>query len=97
MSVSRSLVIDWWLIVLNQKNFICIPFSRTITVPSYPPTCKPASTGKKTEPTYLMTDFKENLTWQFPLVHFQSVILGNVGVNYLLGARLRVPRFILTI
>lgn len=44
-----------------------------------------------------MTDFKENLTWQFPLVHFQSVILGNVGDNYLLGARLRVPRFILTI
>lgn len=44
-----------------------------------------------------MTDFKENLTWEFPLVHFQSVILGNVGDNYLLGARLRVPRFILTI
>lgn len=97
MSVSRSLVIDWWFMVLNQKNFICIPFSRTITVPSYPRTCEPASTEKKTEPTYLMTDFKENLTRQFPLVHFQSVILGNVGDNYLLGARLRLPRFILTI
>lgn len=94
MSVTRSLVIDRWFIVLNKKYFICIPFSRTITVPSYPRTCKPAST-EKTEPTYLMTDFKENLTLQFPLVHFQSVILGNVGDNYLLGARLRLPRFIL--
>lgn len=44
-----------------------------------------------------MTDFKENLTVQLPLVYFQSVILGNVGDNYLLCARLRLPRFILTI
>lgn len=44
-----------------------------------------------------MIDLKENLTRQFPLLHFQSVILGNVGDNYLLGARLRLPRFILTI
>lgn len=47
MSVTRSLVIDWWFIVLNKKYFICIPFSLTITVPSYPRTCKPASTEKK--------------------------------------------------
>lgn len=82
--------------VLNQKISFAYLFHEPLLSPAIHVHVS-QHLRKKTEPTYLMTDFKENLTRQFPLVHFQSVILGNVGDNYLLGARLRLPRFTLTI
>lgn len=97
MSVSRSLVIDWWFMVLIRKISFAYLFHEPLLSPAIHVHVSQHLRKKKTEPTYLMTDFEENLTRQFPLVHFQSVMLGNVGDNYLLGARLRLPRFILTI